>query len=201
MTGYASQKGKALTEWWASRQCEHPEKEIRKRTIRNGSIQYVSQCVRCGRAVGNALSKAKAIEQNGGYEPTVFDDSLEDAWKKETNEGAAKIAGDYEQRGQIMQDEFFEWYNQYLLSSDWLDRRKKVLERAGGLCEGCRQAPANQVHHLTYKHVGRELLYELVALCSACHEIAHDEKDEYLQDNVTAPNSDDLEDFDVEYVD
>jgi 5-methylcytosine-specific restriction endonuclease McrA len=65
------------------------------------------------------------------------------------------------------------WYASYLQSNAWLDRRDKVLDRAKGLCEGCRERPAQEVHHLSYDNVGAELLYQLVALCKGCHGIAH----------------------------
>jgi hypothetical protein len=78
-----------------------------------------------------------------------------------------------EQRQQ-QQAEWRQWYEKYLQTDEWLDRRRRVLVRAGNVCEGCRQAPATQVHHLTYKHVGNEFLWELVAICRACHERYHD---------------------------
>ena len=51
-----------------------------------------------------------------------------------------------------------------------------VLQRAGHICQGCLSAKAEVVHHLTYDHVGDELLYELVALCRACHDRAHNKQ-------------------------
>lgn len=66
-----------------------------------------------------------------------------------------------------------EQYQEYLQSEDWWERRTLVMERAGGLCEGCRKVEPIDVHHLTYDHVTEELLYELVALCASCHEKAH----------------------------
>ena len=65
------------------------------------------------------------------------------------------------------------WYDRYLESPAWAERRRLVLERAGGKCEGCRKRLATQVHHLTYEHVGNELLFELVAVCRDCHERIH----------------------------
>lgn len=69
-----------------------------------------------------------------------------------------------------------EWYRRYLLSSDWQMRREAVMQRAGGFCEGCRAHTATQVHHLTYDHVGYELLWELVAVCSDCHKRVHSQR-------------------------
>lgn len=66
----------------------------------------------------------------------------------------------------------------YLQSPEWRARRQRVMERAAGLCEGCRSRKATQVHHLTYKHWARELLFELVALCDDCHAICHEDRKE-----------------------
>jgi hypothetical protein len=70
--------------------------------------------------------------------------------------------------------DWWAWYNDYLQSDDWKLKRRKVYDRCRGLCEGCRDRPVTQVHHLTYAHVGDELLYELVGLCDDCHEKAHE---------------------------
>ncbi len=47
------------------------------------------------------------------------------------------------------------------------------MERSGGVCEACGDAPAAQVHHLTYERIGRELLFDLAAVCLECHKKAH----------------------------
>lgn len=65
------------------------------------------------------------------------------------------------------------WYAAYLDTFEWAERRDKVLARADGLCEGCGSAEATQVHHLTYAHVGYEFLFELTAICAACHGRLH----------------------------
>jgi hypothetical protein len=48
-------------------------------------------------------------------------------------------------------------------------------EIATALGSASREGRAQHIHHLTYKHAGSELLFELVALCWACHQIAHSE--------------------------
>ncbi len=65
------------------------------------------------------------------------------------------------------------WYDQYLQSPEWQARRRLVLRRAGGKCEGCRIRRAVQAHHLTYDRVGREMLFDLVAVCAECHNQIH----------------------------
>jgi hypothetical protein len=64
-------------------------------------------------------------------------------------------------------------YQDYLSSPAWKHRRDLVLWRSRGICEGCQSSKATEVHHLTYEHVGEELLFELVAVCRACHEKIH----------------------------
>lgn len=64
-------------------------------------------------------------------------------------------------------------YAEYLKSAEWADRRDRVMARAGGVCEGCRERAATEVHHLTYEHITREFLFELVAICGECHARYH----------------------------
>jgi 5-methylcytosine-specific restriction endonuclease McrA len=69
-----------------------------------------------------------------------------------------------------------EWwaaYREYLASAEWQKRRLLVIERCGGICEGCGLQDAREVHHRTYEHVGDELLFELYALCGDCHKRVH----------------------------
>lgn len=68
-------------------------------------------------------------------------------------------------------------YHQYITSQEWWARRELVMRRAGGICEGCGTARAVEVHHMTYDHLGAEFLWELRAVCRACHARFHD-KDE-----------------------
>lgn len=68
-------------------------------------------------------------------------------------------------------------YAAYRRSPGWRQRRALVLRRCAGVCEGCGEAAAAEVHHLTYAHFGRELLFELVALCPACHRLVHFDAD------------------------
>ncbi len=73
-----------------------------------------------------------------------------------------------------------EWrakYNAHLRSDKWRGIRTRVLKRSGGFCEGCGIHPAAHVHHLDYKHMGDEFLWELRAVCVACHGRAHPDKE------------------------
>ena len=58
-------------------------------------------------------------------------------------------------------------YEAYLNSPAWRVKRNKVMSRDGGQCI-C-GAEATEVHHKTYKNIGKEPLSDLVALCEGCH--------------------------------
>mgnify|MGYP000274206070 CR=1 FL=1 len=156
--------------------CEHENKEIRLRTIRGGSIQRVEQCLKCGRAVSNAYSKEKVLELTGKENIPEFDSELMENWEKSYAEECKSIMEGYESRKDFERAEFFQEYDKYLLSEEWAKKREKVLNRANGICEGCGENNANQVHHLTYKNVGAEFLFELVAICHECHDRLHEQK-------------------------
>jgi 5-methylcytosine-specific restriction endonuclease McrA len=61
-------------------------------------------------------------------------------------------------------------YADYRQTKTWRAKRTQVLARDKGVCQGCLSREATQVHHLTYEHIGAELLFELISLCDECHE-------------------------------
>lgn len=79
-------------------------------------------------------------------------------------------------------------YEGYMQSTIWGEKRRKVLERVrrthGGMCEGCGERRAEEVHHVRYPRglepgsrgwVAKEKLYDLVGICERCHEEVHSE--------------------------
>ena len=62
-------------------------------------------------------------------------------------------------------------YKKYLESTNWKEKRRRVLERDGNLCI-CGER-AIHVHHKTYENLGQERLSDLVALCKNCHDGYH----------------------------
>ena len=85
---------------------------------------------------------------------------------------AKQSAHGTEQRNERSQA-FWNWYTDYLRTDAWRAKRAQALKRDSNLCQGCRERPATQVHHLSHAHVGDELLFELVSICDVCHERAH----------------------------
>ena len=146
--------------------CSHIESELRKRTIKGGSTTYVKQCVLCGNT-SQPIKKEAALAFNNDEIPS-YDDTLQDKWSSRKSEK-------YRQTFESSKKERVVEYHEYLDTVDWEGLRKKVFSRSKGLCEGCLEKEATQVHHLTYAHIGKEFLWELVAVCDECHERYHEE--------------------------
>lgn len=89
----------------------------------------------------------------------------EEHWKKERE----RLEREREQQER-------EWrarYNRYMSSPEWREKASLVKKRANGICEGCGKNRATEVHHLTYRNLGSEFLWELRAICRECHERVH----------------------------
>jgi len=161
-----------LEVWW----CQHPRlSPPRLRLTKNGP-RHRRQCQDCGAAVGNAVSKIDAEKENGARPALPFDEAFyERGQRREADHQQARLAAH-----QAKRTAWWQWYDRYLQSPEWRDKRYRVLRRAKGVCEGCLLFPAAHIHHTTYAHVGNELLFELVALCEGCHDRVH-------EDNPNAP--------------
>ncbi len=146
--------------------CEHPTVEVRGKAQRNGVIPS-RQCTVCGAHLGYV---PKAQVPPGAALP-AYDDDLRRRWWEDRHEraqAAFEAAKDRDRRA------WQDWYAAYLLTPQWRAKRAKVLERDKYVCAGCGAARAEEVHHLTYDRVGREMLFDLVAVCAACHRSIHE---------------------------
>ena len=148
--------------------CNHSNIELRERIVKGGGKQYVTQCLRCGEATSSPFKKDVAIENNNGTLPPPFEENIKEKWHNQSQESTQKILN-------TDNSAFWEAYNNYLASTEWINKRNKVLKRAKEICEGCLENSATQVHHRTYAHVGNEFLFELVAVCDECHDRLHAE--------------------------
>lgn len=150
--------------------CDHAETEVRRLVASNGVRHYREQCLRCGDSL--RAVRVKDVPLRLQVHPVDFDDELRKAW------GTAKwerFRAIQEETKSVEREERRRAYHAYLATPMWAVRRQRVLDRAGDLCEGCRRCPPVEVHHLTYERVGREMLFDLVAVCRACHEAIHDD--------------------------
>lgn len=151
--------------------CEHNNRRITRRVLRGGGIRYCFQCMECGSQVSEPIAHRKVLSEHAEHEIAPYDESLE-AEVSKRRVAAALATREAERR------EFRAKYAKYLAGPEWALKRRQVMHRCAGVCEGCGIADATEVHHLTYKHVGEEFLFELVGVCKPCHERAHADKDE-----------------------
>lgn len=158
-------------------ECPHRQKERRKKILNDGRSDIKDQCLVCGAPVGSSKSHT---EENLASPP--WDHTLMTAYAerrtaernticREALDAQAVKDAELDQQSSDWQAE----YRAYLRTPAWQQKRVKVFERAKGICEGCGEVPATVVHHLTYSHMGDELLFQLVALCRPCHDKAHPE--------------------------
>jgi hypothetical protein len=157
---------------WLALACQHVATGVVCIRASNGAPMYREQCFHCGLPRGQWIPKSKI--QNVADIQEVSADKLAEyehlrfsAWRSIQ----AKHAHDQLEGGDNE-------YAQYLQSDVWKQKRKRVLKRANGVCEGCGENPATQVHHLTYAHIQNEFLWELVAICDECHERVHPDDEE-----------------------
>ena len=66
-------------------------------------------------------------------------------------------------------------YKKYLNSKHWLDVRKRYKESKlnKGCCYCCKRKNNLNLHHKTYKRVGKENIDDLMFLCQECHTKEH----------------------------
>jgi 5-methylcytosine-specific restriction endonuclease McrA len=151
--------------------CLHGEMVLTVLEASNGVKVYKKQCPTCGE-LGPAIPHAQ-ISYARREAAIPRDDSIRKRrWE-------AKSARYQELRVGLKSAEDLAWwesYSAYLETPAWRRRRAAVLRRDEGLCQGCLAEPATQVHHLTYDHVGDELLFELISVCDACHRKIHPDK-------------------------
>lgn len=146
--------------------CQHVG-ELRYLTASNGRKMYRIQCTRCG----DKLSK--------GWEPYPKDTTGIKEWDYGLAEQKRKK--DQEAYRSASQQKAQEWHRQheeYIRNSPiWQGKRRALYARLGGECQakmcGC-SGQAEDVHHLSYAHLGDEPLWELKPVCRHCHQRLHE---------------------------
>lgn len=161
---------------FVSHRCEHDERSLRRRTKVNGSTCYVMQCDRCGAQVGEEISKgAPIISSLASYPPEWDPDLTETYWRERVGDGRERWEAMAAQRAQ-QAAEWWAGYDTYLQSDHWQRLRTRRLELDRWQCQammaGC-EGRAVQVHHLRYRYVFDEPLFDLASVCLSCHRRLH----------------------------
>lgn len=142
--------------------CEHERKELR---YREGDNSYVMQCLSCGKTFG-AIPHSELTDDQRVQALPVDDGIAERYWAAQR---LARLTAVNSER-QNGKTQWLQEHGEYLRSPEWQARRLAVLRRDGYLCQACLLNPAEQVHHLSYKHWQNEPLFELVSVCRQCHD-------------------------------
>lgn len=150
------------------KECAHQNKEIRCRTASNGSKMYRFQCTRCGATFGNWISHHEIENPEKIKE---IDDNIRNNYFKTCQVLQTAL---FERKRMLEKTDFDQWYKEYLRSPEWHEKKELIIRRCGGICEGCGKNYVKEIHHLTYKNVGKEFLFELVGLCLSCHKKYHE---------------------------
>lgn len=146
--------------------------ENRRRILKNGAVHIQQQCVGCGafiKAVQKNLFSVAEVEAM-----PLWDDELPDQrWrdKQDLLNRWRKYIYSQQQRAKAQQARQYDQYIKY--SPEWKRKTALVMKRSNGICEGCGERKATQVHHITYEHLYNEFLWELRAVCGECHERVH----------------------------
>jgi hypothetical protein len=141
--------------------CDCSRVETRRRIYSNGTVVAAVQCLHCGRATRNIPTRNVNLNALAPW-----DAELPERWRERVN-------AYYQSRREQQNQAWWNEYSRHLASPEWQSLRQRVFARANGLCEGCRLRPPVQVHHLTYERLGREMLFDLAAVCLECHESIH----------------------------
>lgn len=158
--------------------CFHPDKRIvwtkyaKDAEPLAGAAQLRHQCVKCGLLLANALPHTLARPDT----PEVDLAALQEGNRRWTEYYAARRVGrnsGVELVERTLTQSIADRYRAYLMTDAWRSKRAKAIKRANGVCEGCGEARAVEVHHLSYAHLGDELLWELKAVCRSCHAKCH----------------------------
>ncbi len=145
--------------------CLLTDKRVAKRS--NGIQVLVKQCLECGRSLGAISKKNHDLSKYKQFEESLRVKHQEDR-KKFYDERFLE-----ERKQRVNSVEWWARYHEHIESAKWKAIREKVLARDCYTCRGCGTKRAQQVNHLTYDHLGNELLFELVAICVDCHRIIH----------------------------
>src|SRR6516162_3561540 len=135
--------------------------------------QLRPQCCDCGKLLSAQLSHSLATAHTPALDEERARVALENEQEARDRAWAARRQ-EWQRERDEESEQWWDQYSAYLQTDEWRHRRTLVMGRAGGVCEGCQERRATQVHHLSYQHVTNEFLWELVAICDVCHRRIHD---------------------------
>lgn len=154
-------------------QCVLHDSHLVRKVAANGSSQFTYQCRRCGQIDYGKTGRGPWVAK-----PATIDIDALPLWSDDLQAASMQAVRLQAEAQRAERDEAW-WaaYHEYMESTAWWTKRRRVLERDRHLCQGCLEDVANHVHHMTYDRLFNELLCDLVSLCPACHQKCHPHKD------------------------
>ncbi|RPJ39302.1 MAG: HNH endonuclease [Planctomycetaceae bacterium] len=144
--------------------CQHPRGEIRYKIIADGRKQIATQCLVCGVNTDGRWLPQAGIDM---AQVRPWDNDLPAAYQRsQASVRNARIRSERLSR-------HLEYEHYITESEQWWEIRTKVMRRDNHWCQACLDALATEVHHKTYDHLYREVLWELEAVCHTCHQRIH----------------------------
>ena len=136
-------------------QCGAIETELRRRVLRNGTVQIVYQCLTCGRNASNPMPHASVKDADA---LPLFDHELHARWTELKQREA--------QRKSALHAEFFR-------SRAWRELRYKALRTYGAACMACGRTDGElHVDHIKPRSKFPELALDITnlqILCADCN--------------------------------
>ena len=146
-------------------ECKHERISPRYKKNASGKTCVFGQCLDCGSSRGT-MSRASVV----GI-PQWWDHALEKSggWGSDLQRlFFEKARASYEDQRRAQHREHLRELSTYYQTETWRKKSRAVVAR-DGVCRACLVRPATQAHHLTYKHLKDEPLFDLVGVCEPCH--------------------------------
>jgi 5-methylcytosine-specific restriction endonuclease McrA len=144
---------------------------LTRREFKSGNVtrrSYQEQCLVCG--ASSSMIKQDTLSVQQIREAIPFDETLRDRYAQ-TRQAEFQERQEAAQRAREQErEERRKFYRQVLDSPGWFRISRKAMRRDNYLCQGCLEAKATEVHHLTYERLGKELACDLISLCHQCHQ-------------------------------
>jgi len=171
--------------------CHSPNYHLVKVITSGGTLQAKEQCENCGNVKGPALGgytkeQKEALPILNEVQRELRQNLISDQYRQihqRASEGRNKL---YNEKREERRENWLQQYSRYLNSPEWRNKRELVLKRDNYRCQACLNSYATQVHHKSYEFVdlaGSEPCYDLVAICTPCHERIEEMKAEKRKSN------------------
>ena len=163
---YSSVKEEFIKEnpspWEVLHACTHPDPIQVKKLDSAYRPMYKLQCLHCGKT----FKQLKKTDVNRDLPVWPWQ-------SKHAEDIRARAASDYEVWREKVNRLWRDYYDAYLSSPEWQEKRRQVIALCGNKCQACGANPVQHVHHLNYQNLGNEPLSELAGVCESCHRAMH----------------------------